>query len=151
MKISEIRALIKEEVRKVLKEAEVTTLSALKVGDQFTLAGDGVVSTYTGGYYKVSASKYKNIVFTVLEITAKSIICTDGEFKGNSLTSPVDLTRKLPTSVYTKTMTATSKLNAIKGTYDDVARGAGPMDSRGAIVFKAQKADSQVNKVKHLN
>ena len=62
MKISEFRALIKEEVRKILKEAEVTTLSALKVGDQFTLAGDGVVSTYTGGYYKVPASKDRKSV-----------------------------------------------------------------------------------------
>jgi len=160
MKASEFRKLIREEVRRALKEAEATTLSALQVGDQFKLKQDATVAPWAGSYYKkMSASQVSDVVFTVLVITPTSVVCSDGKFQGGSISSPVDLTRQLPNNLfYGENAKATKMLNPAKGTtYKPDPRDTSkyePVDYLSiwnVIVFKPAKGDTEVQKVGQLS
>ena len=90
MKISEFRKLIKEEVRKILKEANETTLSQLKLGDKFTIASDATVKG-NQQYYPLNQAKYGTVQFQVVKINPSSI-----------LTIPYNQNGKYPKNVFWK-------------------------------------------------
>ena len=86
MKASEFRKLIREEVRKALREGNEATLSQVKVGDKFVLAGDALVKG-NQQYYPLKQAKYSNVQFQVVKILPKSIITIpynkDGKYPKN--------------------------------------------------------------------
>lgn len=165
MKLSQFRRIIKEEVKRVLRENEQVALSELQVGDQFIVLEDAVVAPgVTTFFKKVSASTLSNIVFTVLEVTPTSVICTDGKFQGNSISSPIDLTRQSPdNTIYGDAKKVVKKLKAVPGTVtypntkDKTKYDPAPPDIRDfadnmlAVIFKPLKADPQVKKVGKLS
>jgi hypothetical protein len=109
MKASEFRKLIREEVRRALKEANEATLSQVKVGDKFVLAGDALVKG-NQQYYPLKQAKYSNVQFQVVKILPKSIVTIpynkDGKYPKNVFfkkgavvgTEPVDTDPILPES-----------------------------------------------------
>lgn len=86
MKLTQFRKLIREEVRKVIREAGESTLSQLKVGDKFTIADDAVVKG-SQQYYPLSRSKYGTVQFQVVKINPSSILTIpynkDGKYPKN--------------------------------------------------------------------
>ncbi len=90
MKLSQFKKLIREEIQKVLREGQETTLSQLQVGDKFSILEDALVVPANTGYsstYNLSYSKYKDLIFEVVKLNPKTMVCIpynkDGKYPDN--------------------------------------------------------------------
>jgi hypothetical protein len=128
MKISQLKALLREEVQKVLKELnETAQLSDLVVGDMFKLQQDAIISATmgSGSYYKISHTKYGDITFVLVQVNRTTIDC---------ITMPLDNMKKLPQSAMTSVQPR------------QVATPQGNITVNEVIRFHVGKANAKVTK-----
>lgn len=90
MKLSQFKKLIREEIQKVLREGQETTLSQLQVGDKFSILEDALLvpaNTVYSSTYNLTAAKYKDLIFEVVKLNPKTMVCIpynkDGVYPNN--------------------------------------------------------------------